>query len=88
MARPGRRSERRCVAQQLAQAAGAAADELAVPDRMEVGTSAEGSDLEEVAALVAGQANMQRLVDVADQVDDVLQRHQALCVRRARLQDG
>ncbi|CAM0121660.1 hypothetical protein SMG44B_20771 [Stenotrophomonas maltophilia] len=87
------RQLRRALALQHRQIAGivqlAGVQHAAVPQRMQVGTTVAELQLEIVAALVVGVAGVHRLVDVADQMHDELQRLQALAVGQAAIaEDG
>ena len=57
-------------------------DQLQIPHRMKVGRLAEPAHLDLVGAAVAAFADVERLVEVADEVDDEAQRE--LLVRKAR----
>jgi hypothetical protein len=49
-------------------------DQLRIPHCMEIGRLTEPSDLHVIAALVAAFADVKRLMEVADQVDDEAKR--------------
>ena len=60
-------------------------DQLRIPNGVEVGRLAEPGDLHVVAALVAAFADVERLMKVADEMNDEAQRQ--LLVGEARLRD-
>ncbi len=64
------------------------AKELTVPYSMQVSASTKCANLELIATLVASRSGMQRLVDIPNEVNDVLECDQAHSVWSRRLQDS